>query len=83
MYHCTEHGHNHAHSTDKCYILKNREEKASGTSSLGLTKKSPFRKEINFLAKGKPRKKILEMFFQLFSTKSIRNFTLQRPLKTK
>jgi hypothetical protein len=41
--------------------LKNREEKASGTSSSGLSKKS-FRKEINSLAKGKPRKKILEMF---------------------
>jgi hypothetical protein len=51
----------HTHSTDKCYTLKNREEKASGTSSGGLSKKS-FRKEINYLAKGKPRKKILEMF---------------------
>jgi hypothetical protein len=61
MYHCTEHGHNHTHSTDKCYTLKNGEEKASGTSSSGLSKKS-FRKEINYLAKGKPRKKILEMF---------------------
>lgn len=61
MYHCTEHGHNHTHSTEKCYTLKNREEKASGTSSSGLSKKS-FRKEINSLAKGKPRKKILEMF---------------------
>jgi hypothetical protein len=49
------------HPTDKSYTLKNRAEKARGASSLGLTKKS-FRKEINILAKGKPRKKILEMF---------------------
>jgi hypothetical protein len=41
--------------------LKNRAEKANGATSSGLTKKS-FRKEINILAKGRPRKKILEMF---------------------
>jgi hypothetical protein len=41
--------------------LKNRAEKAGGASSPGLTNKS-FRKEINILAKGRPRKKILEMF---------------------
>ncbi len=41
--------------------MKNHEEKARGTSSTGFSKKS-FRKEINSLAKGKPRKKILEMF---------------------
>jgi hypothetical protein len=41
--------------------LKNRAEKARGASSPGLTKMS-FRKEINILAKGRPRKKILEMF---------------------
>jgi hypothetical protein len=41
--------------------LKNCAEKARGASSLGLTRKS-FRKEINILAKGRPRKKILEIF---------------------
>jgi DNA primase large subunit len=41
--------------------LKNCAEKAKGASSSGLTKKS-FRKEINTLAKGRPRKKVLEMF---------------------
>jgi hypothetical protein len=60
-FYCTEHGQNPTHPTDKCYILKNRAEKANGATSSGLTKKS-FRKEINILAKGRPRKKILEMF---------------------
>jgi hypothetical protein len=41
--------------------LKNRAEKAREASSSGLTKKS-FRKEIDILAKGRPRKKVLEMF---------------------
>jgi hypothetical protein len=42
--------------------LKNRaENKAKGASSSGLTKKS-FRTEINILAKGRPRKKVREMF---------------------
>jgi hypothetical protein len=52
---------NPSHPTDKCYTLKNGAEKAKGASSSGLTKKS-FRKEINILAKGRPRKKVLEMF---------------------
>jgi hypothetical protein len=49
--------------------LKNRAEKAKGASSPGLTKKS-FRKEINILAKGRPRKKILEMFALGISTRA-------------
>jgi hypothetical protein len=60
-FYCTEHGQNPSHSTDKCYTLKNRAEKVKGASSSGLTKKS-FRKEIYTLAKGSPRKKVLEMF---------------------
>ena len=60
-FYCTEHGQNPTHTTDKCFTLKNRAEKAKGASSSGLTKKS-FRKEINFLAKQRPKKKILEMF---------------------
>jgi hypothetical protein len=60
-YFCTEHGHNPTHGTDKCYTLKYRSDKGKPTSSSGLTKQS-FRKEINILSKGRPRKKILEMF---------------------
>jgi hypothetical protein len=61
-FYCTKHGQNPTHPMmDKCYTLKNRVDKAKGTSSSGLTKKSS-RKEINILAKGRPRKKILEMF---------------------
>ena len=60
-YYCTEHGQNPTHSTDKCFTLKNRMTKDKGTASSALTKKS-FRKEINTLAKGRPKKKILEMF---------------------
>jgi hypothetical protein len=60
-FHCTQHGQNPTHPMDKCYTLKNHARKAKGASSSGLTKKS-FRKEINILAKGRPRKKILEMF---------------------
>jgi hypothetical protein len=60
-FYCTEHVQNPSHPTDKCYTLKNRAEKARGALSSGLTKKS-FRKEINILAKGRPRKKVLEMF---------------------
>jgi hypothetical protein len=60
-FYCTKHGQNPTHPTDKCYTLKNLAEKAKGFSSSGSTKK-PFRKEINILAKGRPRKKILEMF---------------------
>jgi hypothetical protein len=60
-FYCTEHGQNPSHPTDKCYTLKNHAEKARGASSSGLTKKS-FCKEINILAKGRPRKKVLEMF---------------------
>jgi hypothetical protein len=41
--------------------LKNHADKAKGTSSSGLAKKS-FHKEINILANGSSRKKILEMF---------------------
>jgi hypothetical protein len=41
--------------------LKNRAEKAKGASSSGLTKKS-FCKEIKILVKGRPTKRILEMF---------------------
>jgi hypothetical protein len=59
-FYCTEDGQNPSHPTDKCYTLKNHEEKARGASSSGLTKKS-FRKEINILGKGRPRKKVLEM----------------------
>jgi hypothetical protein len=60
-FYCTKHGQNPTHPIDKCYILKTCADKAKGTSNLGLTRKS-FRKEINILAKGRPRKKILEMF---------------------
>jgi hypothetical protein len=60
-FYCTKHGQNPTHPTDKCYTLKDRAEKARRASSSGLTKKS-FRKEINILAKGRRRKKILEMF---------------------
>ncbi len=41
--------------------MKYRSDKGKPTSSSGLTKQS-FRKEINILSKGRPRKKILEMF---------------------
>jgi hypothetical protein len=57
----TKHSQNPTHTTDKCLTLKNRAERAKGASSSGLTKKS-FCKEINFLAKARPKKKILEMF---------------------
>jgi hypothetical protein len=60
-FYCTKHRQNPTHPTDKCYTLKNCADKAKGTSSLAFTKKSS-RKEINILAKGRPRKKILEMF---------------------
>jgi hypothetical protein len=60
-FYCTKYGQNPTHPTDKCYTLKNLAEKAKGASSSGLTKKS-FGKEINILAKGRPRKKVLEMF---------------------
>ena len=77
-FYCTKHGHNPSHPTDKCYTLKNRAEKAKGASSSGLTIKS-FRKEINTLAKGRPRKKSWKCLPLCFN-KSIRNL-LQRPLK--
>jgi hypothetical protein len=60
-FHCTKHGQNPSHNTDKCFTLKNLPGKAKGASSLGLTKKS-FRKEINIFAKVRPKKKILGMF---------------------
>jgi hypothetical protein len=50
---------------DKCYTLKICAEKAKGASSSGLTKKS-FPKEINILAKRRPREKILEHFAIVF-----------------
>ena len=56
-FYCTEHGQNPTHSTDKCFTLKNRLNKDKGSASSTLTKKS-FRKEINTLAKGRPKKKI-------------------------
>jgi hypothetical protein len=46
---------------DKSYTLKSHMDKDKGMSSSGLTKKF-FHKEINILAKERPRKKILEMF---------------------
>jgi hypothetical protein len=60
-FYCTKHGQNPTHPMDKCYTLKNGADEAKGTSSSGLIKKS-FRKVINILAKGGPRKKILETF---------------------
>jgi hypothetical protein len=60
-FYCTKHGQNPTHTTEKCFTLKKCAEKAKGASSSGLTRKS-FRKEINILAKLRPKKKILEMF---------------------
>jgi hypothetical protein len=45
--------------------FENCAEKAKGALSSDLTKKS-FHKEINILAKGRPRKKVLEMFAVVF-----------------
>jgi hypothetical protein len=39
-FNCTKHGQNPTHPTDKCFPLKKRADKAKGTSSSGLTKKS-------------------------------------------
>jgi hypothetical protein len=72
-FYCTEHGHNPSHPTDK------RGEKARGASSSGLTKKS-FRKEINILAKGRPRKKVLEMF-PIVLQQEHKKLAAKRPLK--
>ena len=81
-YYCTEHGQNVTHPTDKCYTLKNRAEKAKGATSSGLTKKS-FRKEINILAKGRPRKKILEMFAVVLQQEHKKLAAAKTPKKAK
>jgi trehalose/maltose hydrolase-like predicted phosphorylase len=41
---CTKHGQNPTHSTDMCFTLKNRTEKAKKNFKSGLTKKRSFRK---------------------------------------
>ena len=60
-FNCTKHGQNPSHNTDKYFTMKKYAEKPKAASSSGLTKKT-FCKEINFLAKQRPKKKILEMF---------------------
>jgi hypothetical protein len=55
--------------------------KAKGASSSGLTKNS-FRKEINILAKGRPRKKILEMFAVVLQQEH-KNLAAKTPKKAK
>jgi hypothetical protein len=60
-FYCNKHGQNPTHPTDKCYTLKKLGDEAKGTSTLGFNKKS-FGKDISILAKGRPRKKVLEMF---------------------
>jgi hypothetical protein len=60
-HYCTEHGQNPTHSTDNCYVLKNRASRGDRTSGSG--NKKSFRNEINMiLSRDKPRKKFLEMF---------------------
>jgi hypothetical protein len=59
-FYCKEHGKNPTHNTDACFTLKNRANKETNASS-HLTKKS-FRREINLLARKKPRAKVIEMF---------------------
>jgi hypothetical protein len=84
-FYCTEHGQNRTHSTDKCYTLKNRADKTQKTSSSGLhlTKKT-FRKEINFLAQKRPKKKILDMFSSVIKHehKHLNKKTLKKEKKT-
>ena len=60
-YYCTEHGQNTTHPTDKCFTLKNRADKAKGTSSSSLSK-SQLRKELHILTRGRPKKQALDMF---------------------
>jgi hypothetical protein len=61
-YYCTEHGKNPTHTTDKCYTIKNRANKANGNANGKPMTKNSFRREINMMAKKRPKKKILEMF---------------------
>jgi hypothetical protein len=64
--------------------LKNSADEAKGTSSSRLTKKS-FHKEINILAKGRPRKKIVEMFAVVLQQehKKLAAKTSKKPKRTK
>jgi hypothetical protein len=79
-YYCTEHGKNPTHNTDKCYTIKNRASKANGSTGKSLTKTS-FRREINAMAKkGRPKKKILEMFATVLQQEHTR---LSKSKKTK
>ena len=65
-YFCKEHGYNSSHNTEDCFTLKNRAKK-SAKVDVGNDKKRTFsnnalRKELNFLAKGSSKEKILEMY---------------------
>jgi hypothetical protein len=79
-YYCTEHGTNPTHSTDSCYTIKNRTDRAG--SSSGMTKKS-FRKEINLLAQSRPKKKVLEMFASILKTEYQKNSNKKKSSKVK
>ena len=59
-FYCKEHGKNPTHDTEACFTLKNRANKEKNPSP-HLTKKS-FRREINTLARHRPKKKVIEMF---------------------
>ena len=80
-YYCTEHGTNPTHSTEMCYTIKNRKEKGPNSSS-GMTKKS-FRKEINLLAKKRPKKKVIEMFASILQTEYGKVNKKKKPSKAK
>ena len=64
-YYCTEHGRNATHATSDCWTLQNKEKKKSNGTPPNRDKKfsnKQFRKELNLLAKGSSKKKVLELY---------------------
>src|SRR6056300_750098 len=85
-FYCTEHGTNPTHATSDCFTLKNKGNRnqgnAKGTQATQRTwTKKSFRKELNLMARTKPKKEVLDMFASVITQK--KNMLAKRNAKRK
>src|SRR6056300_506310 len=85
-FYCTEHGTNPTHATSDCFTLKNKgngnQGNAKGTQATQRTwTKKSFRKELNLMARTKPKKEVLDMFASVITQQ--KNMLAKRTAKCK
>jgi hypothetical protein len=63
-YFCTEHGANKTHGTADCFTIKNRngKQQSDKTKNNRSFSTDKFRKEINFMSKGKNKREVLSLY---------------------